>query len=1260
MSYPASSRRRSRGGRTSSRSTPSTPSTPLPQGETARNGPSGRSLDDKYQLAVANLPRQVDFTTIRLAFEKVLRPRTGRWEDFPIHFTLQVDPPDPKRPKDKNRGTGVIYLNDGKFAKHLATRVNEDPIKIGDYEVLFQKQDGSLARAIQGFYRRPMISREALERKKKNQEALGHEVRVLAVQFGIEGRSRESFSVEWEGDYNPNVPTRAGQQQKEYKSYAYLKFNEGREGENPRSLQIEIAGHSQSDMYRITIPMERIRGLENGWVDGYPFIIMRLYNPPSFETKPQYASLTGDPKRDFRHSWRRLGSLDAAHLRVVAFASKVLRLVITSDSTHLDNFIKMSRFVRLPPLQTSRHAQIARGDLFSRRRLDEVKAMSSKFPWTVAFQCDALLRNCLLLPWEILELKGEINRLISIGERFAEEVLKLFVVLAPNLFENKETALDCLRRAETECNNRGMSLALTTPKFGLFRSRHVLVTPTSYQLEGPYSEQSNRVIRDFGPDFEDHFIRIAFGDEGGALYRHDWEVHNEKFLEERVGTILHNGIEIAGRRFEFLAYSGSGLRQHSFWFVCPFDHPTLGEVSAGSIRMGLGDFRRVIREPARYGARISQAFSATDPSVEMKLKEIEVMDDVEAETQIKYGEGEELKPRKLTWTDGHGTISPDLAEEIWQVLCNLRPGRVKTKSDDEEVVKPKAYQIRLGGYKGVVSVDYKLKGKRLIRVRPSMDKFDAPHSLGIEISEAFNKPSRMYLNRPLIMLLDTLGVTHAAFIRLQDAALEDAKDALNHPDSSAMLMEQHGLGEAFELPGLLTRFRKYGLQNLHERDPFFRKLLSFSLYHAQRELKYHARILVPGSWTVVGVADIHNQLEDGEIYACIHRQGEEREYIEGPVLICRSPTVHPGDVQLVHAIGKPETGSPYDIEKLENTVVFSVKGRRPLPDCLGGGDLDGDEYYLITNKELHPPRYEAPASYIGPERTKLDRDATVEDIIDFVIQYMTHDNLGLIGVNHLRLADQRPEGVLDNDCLAYADRYSDAVDYPKTGVPVSIDGMPKPTDIPDWYCAESYDPNNGDYYESNRALGELFRGVRLSDPNPAPVELPVNQEDVVRAALQEKVYRILNDCEAEPLEDHPFRQLFARYSYELKYQCATHSLAQSANSRLNEEEVVLGTILGKTSAVNESRKRRNLMERLTKQSKDLARSIKKEILGDRSVLSLGNQLARAWTCLEVAWEIARANKFGKNSFGLIALTSLLDVLYEIDSKRAEQGEESTR
>lgn len=170
--------------------------------------------------------------------------------------------------------------------------------------------------------------------------------------------------------------------------------------------------------------MDQISTLENARDVGTYFIFMRLESPPSFERKNQFASSTGDPKKDFKHSWERLSSLEPAHERVVAFASRALRLAIMPHQTDIKNFIEMSYFVKLPTLKKSSLRDTAYSEQYSRKRLDEVKNMTAKFPWPIAFQCDVLLRNGLLLPREILKLKRELGKLITIGTRFAEEVLK--------------------------------------------------------------------------------------------------------------------------------------------------------------------------------------------------------------------------------------------------------------------------------------------------------------------------------------------------------------------------------------------------------------------------------------------------------------------------------------------------------------------------------------------------------------------------------------------------------------------------------------------------------------------------------------------------------------------------------------------------------------------------------------------------------------------------------------------------------------------
>ena len=76
---------------------------------------------------------------------------------------------------------------------------------------------------------------------------------------------------------------------------------------------------------------------------------------------------------------------------------------------------------------------------------------------------------------------------------------------------------------------------------------------------------------------------------------------------------------------------------------------------------------------------------------------------------------------------------------------------------------------------------------------------------------------------------------------------------------------------------------------------------------------------------------------------------------------------------------------------------------------LGGGDLDGyvhltklavklnpvrsDLYSIIKYSPLLPTEHAEPGSYEPVGTRTLDRDATVEDICDFIVEYINSDVL---------------------------------------------------------------------------------------------------------------------------------------------------------------------------------------------------------------------------------------------------------------------------
>jgi RNA-dependent RNA polymerase len=129
--------------------------------------------------------------------------------------------------------------------------------------------------------------------------------------------------------------------------------------------------------------------------------------------------------------------------------------------------------------------------------------------------------------------------------------------------------------------------------------------------------------------YEGFFIRVQFSDESSLKYNFKKEVDGPSFIRDRVGGTLRAGIIVGGRRFEFLAYSMSALKEHAVWFMCSFKKG--GElVTPDSVRASLGNFEKVRRQPSLYGARLSLAFTATTASVTIRPSEMREIDDIKS------------------------------------------------------------------------------------------------------------------------------------------------------------------------------------------------------------------------------------------------------------------------------------------------------------------------------------------------------------------------------------------------------------------------------------------------------------------------------------------------------------------------------------------------------------------------------------------------------------------------------------------------------
>ncbi|KAK0246074.1 RNA-directed RNA polymerase 2 [Armillaria nabsnona] len=1156
-------------------------------------------------------------------------PNYTTFSETPLNFHVRLHKD--KRGTKKHGGSGSLTLPTTSVGDEFLREYGERGPKkfsVGSRQVKFcVSRRGPRSDIVDNIARTPYLDPRAVEERNWRTSKLQREsVLIRTIQFGWDCRDY-IFSIEWEKTFST--------------SCCALSFDNER-----REIRIRIA--DTSPPLAIVTRLSNIAEVSVHQYLTFNVIFFSFVVPPSFEEeyKPR----------------RRLHALPIDdHHTVAPFTSHSLRL-LCDDVDELQKFHDLSKTAQFHNIGNKEYPADRRG-LFSSHLLDNLIQWQRYFHWSIAFQIEALVRNLTLDVKEMLGLMPDIQRIFLVeGKDYTASFLRYFRPRAVALYydetpaETEDVVRQCFLLAEQDYKAQAKAPSLKPTDGSLFESLHILITPTRMILDGPYPERSNRVIRTHSSANHESFLRVSFAEEDRLQYRFDREVDGPALIRLRVGTFLLDGLHMAHRRFTFLAYSQSALKEHSVWFVKPFKEKDV-TVDAATIIKSLGTFDgELMRCPARYAARLSQAFTATDATV-TEIEEIIRIPDIEND--------------KYCFTDGVGTLSLEMARDIWSDLKSLKQRRRKNRA------QPRAFQVRFMGSKGMLSVDYKLQGKTVC-LRPSMIKFEGTESRNVEIARAFDKPGLYYLNRPLIMLLEGLGVPYEVFKEYQDKAVQEVHEARETLEKAARMLESFGLGTSYRITSVLLGLHRLGVDNMFNSE-FYQKMMTVATYDVLRLLRNHARIPIPGAWTLVGVADVHHALKEGEIFVCIKPQDSTRRiYLEGPVLISRSPTIHPGDVRVVNAIGAPPEGSPFAAEPLPNTVVFSTSGPRPVPSMLGGGDLDGDLYNLIPLNSMPrfcPTRTHDPAQYNPAPKRLLDRPSTMADVAEFVMEYINSDVLGIIAINWLIIADQSPQGVFDPDCIKLSALHSDAVDYPKSGQPVALNAIPKLKfrAKPDWNAPETVGSSSSNYYQSTRAIGRLFRAIELPAievkpnrkrgtrgsgvPNINTEHQDLDQisdalsnldfdDDPVLAEIEDRVSQFIETTGASQEELEYLVRIFRRYQAELQGICASYTLSHRGGM-LSEEEVVIGAITQKTS---QPRKRKDLTAKLREQTDLLVRGVREELGGDEDV-PLEEALQRGW----LAWELSLTEQksFGAQSFGLVALGSIFESIREIEERVKE-------
>lgn len=225
-------------------------------------------------------------------------------------------------------------------------------------------------------------------------------------------------------------------------------------------------------------------------------------------------------------------------------------------------------------------------------------------------------------------------------------------------------------------------------------------------------------------------------------------------------------------------------------------------------------------------------------------------------------------------------------------------------------------------------------------LRDSMCKFPS----GCNQLEVIGYSKRLpfYFNRPLISLLNGLGVPHKVFLEIQS-------QFLGHICSSKLLNKQGYKSSMVVLAklGHNEPITRKGTSDSSVAEPMINPMMLFKagfncnncemLYEimlllrklAVAMVRKKARIPLEKAVCAIGFLDKLGVLNPGEIFVqYTDRKTQEITAVKGNVLVGRSPCLDPGYVQQVTAADYPELYHMVDV------VVFPRVRQRSLSDSL--------------------------------------------------------------------------------------------------------------------------------------------------------------------------------------------------------------------------------------------------------------------------------------------------------------------------------------
>lgn len=539
----------------------------------------------------------------------------------------------------------------------------------------------------------------------------------------------------------------------------------------------------------------------------------------------------------------------------------------------------------------------------------------------------------------------------------------------------------------------------------------VKVTPSRFIFMPMTAVQLNRVFR-FFPNPED-FLLVSFTDEYDG---NPWKMENVYIWYL---SVLQNGIKIGGKNFTFLGCSNSQLREGRCWF---------SSLDRQMVYDKIGDFDpdwTAGRKLTRLGLAFASSVDTIPLDHELYLRCV----------------NPDVGTSQICFSDGIGRASLSVFKKIKDLL------KIYTHVS--------AFQIRVGGIKGVISV---FDGSNEdIHIRKSMKKFESSHNI-LEVLN-YSRSMRLSLNRHIVLILSSFGVPNEVFLQLQFDELMKCMDALTEDDKALTFVKSRAKTFRWEMfPDKRV-----------VQEPFFRQILFSNTSELVSEIANHAHVTVNEGRILMGVLDETFTLNYGEVYAQIVEDGEAFE-LEGTVVVFRNPSVLPSDIRILTA---KRNVSPRLKSLYQNCLVIPAQGQASHAHECSGGDLDGDLYYIIWDQRLIPPNLTAPGRKVIEVETEeivsASKGHSDEEMMRFFCDFAAKNQLGIIANAHLATADKL--GIEHPRSIELARYVVAETDAPRKGFTV---GRISSKLLPDEYPDYMNKPDKKSY-RSTTVLGDMYR-----------------------------------------------------------------------------------------------------------------------------------------------------------------------------------------